>query len=109
MNKQITLLLSMIVFVAGVSFFISQLFTQTKLSQLLASPSPVAQASTGPLVLGARTKIEDCHVNGPLPDPECSPGAVFPEATAQEICQSGYSKSVRNVSQATKDEVFAEY
>jgi len=60
-------------------------------------------------VLGTRTKTTGCKINGALPDPDCSPGAIFPNATVFQICQSGYSKSVRNVSVATKNQVYHEY
>ncbi len=43
------------------------------------------------------------------PDPSLTPGAIFPDVTAAEVCTPGYSKSVRNVSQQTKNEVFKEY
>jgi len=50
-----------------------------------------------------------CVAQGPLPDQICSPGDIFPDATADIICQKGYSASVRNVSQDLKDQVYAEY
>ena len=50
-----------------------------------------------------------CSVNGALPDSTCTPGAVFPNATKAQICVSGYTKTVRNVSTTTKNKVFAEY
>lgn len=43
------------------------------------------------------------------PDANLTPGAVFPDVTASDVCRPGYSKSVRNVSQETKNEVFREY
>lgn len=61
------------------------------------------------LALDARTQIQDCYVNGPLPDPECTPGAVFQEATLEKICVSGYSKTVRNVSASLKKKVYESY
>jgi hypothetical protein len=42
------------------------------------------------------------------PDPELTPGDVLP-VKKEEICVSGYTKTVRNVTVATKKEVFAEY
>ena len=48
-------------------------------------------------------------MNGALPDQTCTPGAVFPNATKEAICVSGYTKTVRNVSTSTKNKVFAEY
>jgi hypothetical protein len=49
-----------------------------------------------------------CKVNGPYPDPACTPGAVF-EVTAVQVCVSGYSSSVRNVPESLKDQVYASY
>ena len=43
------------------------------------------------------------------PDPNLTPGDVFPSVTKQEVCVSGYSSSVRSVSQAEKNAVYAEY
>src|SRR3989344_1203491 len=61
------------------------------------------------LRLEARTQTANCQINGPLPDPECTPGAVFPEATLEKICVSGYSKTVRNVSAPLKKKVYESY
>ncbi|HEU5441426.1 MAG TPA: HNH endonuclease, partial [Ktedonobacterales bacterium] len=44
-----------------------------------------------------------------LPDPGCTPGAIFPNATKDQICQSGYASSVRNVPQSVKDKAYASY
>ena len=46
---------------------------------------------------------------GPHPDTHCTPGATFSGVTAQQVCTPGYSKSVRNVPQSTKDKVYREY
>lgn len=54
-------------------------------------------------------KFADCEAMGPLPDPGCTPGAIFPGATKDETCVSGYSKKVRNVSVGLKKKVFAQY
>jgi len=61
------------------------------------------------LNLNERTKEENCETRGPLPDPDCTPGAIFKDATINEICVSGYSKTVRNVSTILKKKVFAQY
>lgn len=44
-----------------------------------------------------------------LPDPKLTPGVVDPVATGEKICISGYTGTVRNVSEATKKKVFALY
>jgi hypothetical protein len=45
---------------------------------------------------------------GALPDPACTPGDVFPGATREQVCTSGYSSSVRDVTEIEKEEVYAE-
>src|SRR5947207_448349 len=52
---------------------------------------------------GHQTKTTGCKVNGPLQDPACTPGAIFPDATKAKICVSGYAGSVRNVPTSVKD------
>jgi hypothetical protein len=44
-----------------------------------------------------------------LPDPDCTPGAIFPDATKDQICVPGYSSAVRNVPDSEKNQVYAEY
>ena len=70
------------------------------------APSPTATPGTS---LGKRTKTSGCVSSNGLPDPACTPGAVFPKATAEQICTPGYSSKVRNVPSAVKDKVYAEY
>ena len=58
---------------------------------------------------GHRTKTSGCVVQGPFPDPACTPGDIFPDATKDKICVSGYSGTVRNVPTSEKNAVYAEY
>lgn len=67
------------------------------------------QYDAKPVHFDERVKDADCHINGPLPDHACSPGAIFPEATVEKICVSGYTKTVRNVSASLKKKVYTEY
>ncbi len=60
-------------------------------------------------VLGTRVKTVGCLARGALPDPDCTPGTVFPEVTGEEVCTKGYSASVRNVPESVKKQVYAEY
>jgi hypothetical protein len=64
---------------------------------------------SGSAHIGQRTKTSGCTVRGALQDPACTPGAIFPDATVQKICKSGYASSVRNVPTSEKDQVYAEY
>lgn len=57
---------------------------------------------------GVQTKTANCSANLSMPDSDCTPGAVLTTSTAV-ICKGGYTKTVRNVSTATKKKVFAEY
>jgi hypothetical protein len=50
-----------------------------------------------------------CKISGAYPDPKCTPGVAFSNVTATDVCASGYSSSVRNVSTAEKNQVYAEY
>ncbi len=62
-----------------------------------------------PAVLGVQTKTSNCLINGAMPDKECTPGSVFSSVTKDEICVSGYSKTVRNVPESEKRMVYEEY
>lgn len=55
------------------------------------------------------TSPAHCHVQGNLPDPQCTLGDVFANITAAQVCKAGYAGSVRNVPQSEKDKAFAEY
>ena len=70
---------------------------------------PYVPTGTGPLQLAVRSKTAGCQINGSLPDPLCTPGAVFAAATPDQICQKGYSRSVRSVSVSLKKRVYQEY
>jgi hypothetical protein len=59
--------------------------------------------------LGHRSKFASCQVRGQLPDPACTPGAVFSSATVSHICAPGYSSSVRDVPESVKRSVYLEY
>lgn len=74
-----------------------------------APSTPVPSTPGSSAHIGHRTKTSGCVSSNGLPDPACTPGAILPAATVDQICQSGYSSSVRNVPQSTKDAVFAEY
>ena len=61
---------------------------------------------------GVQTKTSGCQYtgNGKLPDPACTPGDLMdPRVTKEQVCTSGYSSSVRNVTDSTKNKVYAEY
>jgi hypothetical protein len=73
--------------------------------------SRVARHSSSPaaLALGHRTKSTACRIRELLPDPACTPGAIFTGATVSQICTPGYSRSARFVPESVKQSVYAEY
>ncbi|MGE5221915.1 MAG: HNH endonuclease [Omnitrophica WOR_2 bacterium] len=71
------------------------------------SPSGTTSSTGGSI--GNRTKTSGCMSQDALPDPECTPGAIFPDATQDKICVPGYSSEVRNVPESEKNQVYAEY
>ena len=96
-----------LLFIIGAFAFFFYFYQTGKLAfSQTAQPVPSVDLSQ---VLGQQTKTTDCKVNGPFPDKACTPGDAFSDATVQEICVPGYTKSVRNVSVATKKEIYAEY
>lgn len=58
---------------------------------------------------GVQTKTTGCTIQGALQDTGCTPGAIFPDATKERICQSGYAGSVRNVPTSVKNQVYSSY
>ena len=68
-----------------------------------------AQAAAQHLALGARTATAACAARGALPDPACTPGAIFPQAMTSTICVSGYTTRARHVTDSTKKKVYQEY
>ncbi len=90
--------MSCVVLLAVAAYFIVPKYNQTQ------QPSFVIQPT-----IGQRTKTAGCIAQNSLPDKECTPGAIFPDAASEKICEEGYSKQVRNVPASVKRAVYAEY
>ncbi len=80
----------------------------------LASAALVAVLGTGAATGAAQpssapVRNSGCHVHGLLPDHACTPGARFAGVTTAQVCTSGYSRRVRDVTYAEKSAVYAEY
>ena len=71
------------------------------IKELLNSSSTVMQFSVSPTVIQFQTSNStgSCHIQGVLPDSNCTPGAIDPRVTQdniqQTICAKGYTKTVR--------------
>lgn len=79
-----------------------------KISTIFVSLVVIFSANTTLTVYGIQIKTSGCVSNQALPDSACSPGAVLTTNT-KVICRSGYTKTVRNVTESTKKKVFKEY
>ncbi len=78
--------------------------------QIVIQASPAAtQYSTQSAVLGRQTKTAGCIAQNALPDSACTPGAIFPQVTKDEVCTKGYTQTVRSVPLGVKDAVYKEY
>lgn len=66
-------------------------------------------AEQGPFLPVARTQIVGCVAQNSLPDPECTPGAIFATTPVEKICVSGYTKTVRDVPTSLKKRVYRSY
>lgn len=80
-------------------------------SPLLVTTSPPDTPANPSIsqALGYQTKTSGCVSAFGLPDPACSPGAVEPNATTDQICAPGYSSGVGDVPDALGNQVYAEY
>jgi hypothetical protein len=93
----------------GSSILLALLFIIGFYQQNLPKKSSLDVVNNALHDIGVATKTSDCHVNGALPDSACSPGAIFPDATKEIICVSGYTKKVRNVTTTTKKNIYTAY
>ena len=94
----------------GAGFFVALMTGFYAGSQSVSTQAQQALfADRGPFMPPARTKVQTCAVQDALPDPDCTPGAIFPEATKDQVCVSGYTKTVRNVQTTLKKQVYREY
>jgi hypothetical protein len=74
-----------------------------------SQPPHTSEGATADRPFGPRTRDSGCAVHDALPDSGCTPGAIFPDVTAEQVCQRGYSAFVRNVPAEVRREVYSEY
>ena len=73
------------------------------------SGSSSTGSASGTPNFGVQTKTSGCMAHNGLADSACTPGAILSTGTKDAICKSGYAKSVRNVPDSEKNQVYAEY
>lgn len=79
----------------------------TVIAPAISVVTPAPSISAQPL--GRRTKTSGCVASDALPDSDCTPGAVFPDITREQVCTAGYASQVRDVPESVKDQVYSEY
>jgi hypothetical protein len=75
----------------------------------VATDTGAGAGGSGSHQFGVQTQTSGCQAHNGLPDGACTPGAIIASATTNQICQSGYASSVRNVPTSEKDQAYAEY
>ena len=93
--------------IKGVSTFVPGVNWIGTFIPQVQTPSPISTNSSAGI--SQRTKSSGCVSANALPDQACTPGAVFPAVTKEQVCISGYSSQVRDVPESLKEEVYAEY
>lgn len=84
--------------------------TPTPTSTVTPTVTPTPTIAPTPIVIvEVHPKATVCLIRLSLPDPQCTPGAIFPNVTASDVCVPGYTSGVRSVSKAVKDAVYRAY
>lgn len=111
-NRRAPSLLTIVVVIILLIYYALTSKNQTSTSptsQPVPQGAPQSGTPASGSALGQRTKTSNCVPANMLPDKACTPGAVFPGVTKDQICTSGYSSQVRNVPDAVKNQAYAEY
>ena len=101
-NKHIFAIAVTLLLIAAVAHLLTH-------QQRTAMVHPPASGSQNVYTPQPQAKTSGCVAVNNLPDLTCTPGAVIASATKDQICVSGYSRTVRHVPVAEKDAVYAEY
>ncbi len=98
-----------VIFRSSINFYpVQPLPTYPPLPTQISSGLPPQATGLAPR-WGHQDKTSGCQASGALQDKECTPGDIFTNVTKDDICQSGYAQSVRNVPESKKNDVYAEY
>ncbi len=95
--------------VAGYAYVFEELPKLEARAQKSAQMAALLTPLSEPWHFDKPSQSVDCQEEDFLPDQDCTPGAIFEDATLEVICVSGYSKTVRDVSVSTKKKIFASY
>lgn len=118
LNKQFSALLdmnhkrkSLVLFLLFIAILISLDYTirHGEQTQRINLTALIENNAVRPFNFPERVKNSHCLIRGPLPDKECTPGAIFPGITKATICVKGYTKTIRSVSVSLKKQIYADY
>ena len=109
MNKKYFFVILILILGVVLSFYQNNKLSPKAQKQIVQASPVTGQNSTASGVLAQQTKTAGCVAQNGFPDSSCTPGAIFPQATKEQVCVKGYSSSVRNVPQSEKDEAYKEY
>jgi hypothetical protein len=73
-----------------------------------SAPTHIAEPTTAAAAVPSASS-RTAHAEVAEPNRNLTPGSVFSSATQAQVCVSGYSRTVRNVSTATRRVVFRSY
>ncbi|MCL5798229.1 MAG: HNH endonuclease [Patescibacteria group bacterium] len=112
MKKTLPILLATcsLAFLLLLSFANQKRSDSAKSPDVLSARTTIISYPTGKAFVYTSPSLSTgCQTKGGLPDTRCTPGAIITQTTKDEICQAGYAKSVRNVSESEKKQAYAEY
>jgi hypothetical protein len=109
MYKKYFFIILILFFGIALNFYQNNKPSQGSQKQIVQASPAAIQNSTASGVLGEQTKTSGCIAQNTLPDSACTPGAIFPQVTKEQVCTKGYTQTVRNVPQSEKDAVYREY
>lgn len=103
--------------VVGLVFWMVYSHQKVVVHQSIPKDAPTIPRSTherakivnGKLILPPQTKFSGCVMQGALPDPECTPGAIDETRTLESICDDPTSKFRKNFSSSFKKIIFGQY
>ncbi len=101
---------SLLVFLLLLSFTNQEKSNSSKGPGVLSAKTTVISYPIGNVFVNITPSLSTgCQTKGKLPDSRCTPGAVTVSVTKDTICQTRYAKSVRNVPESEKKQVYTEY
>lgn len=101
-NKSAAMLVVGMIGMTVFSYFISE-----RLAVNIETPE--SSSSGVPITEKERNKFENCQIINYLPDSSCTPGAIKPDISINEVCQSNLNQFENDIPTTTADKVYKSY